>query len=376
MAKVGLYAIAKNEMKNLEAWLNNMDQGLDYIAILDTGSTDGTWEFLQEKASKDSRYIIKQEIIKPWRFDVARNHNLDMLPLDCDICVCTDEDERWLTKDWVNLLREKWIVGTTWQAGYRFDWKMDKDGVTPLHSFGYSKIHKREDLYWKYPVHEDVQLKSGERVPLEHCINLWDELILQHFPDKEKPRGYNPLIKLRVEEFNDTISHLYLALALAGEGKEEEAIKWYTKVVEHPDKTLRNETERAYCAYQIGLINFNNGDKRKALKWFRQATQIEPSYCDPWVELCRLYIQKKMYGPALKAIENCIYLSHFKNTWLEDKSIYEKNTVYLLASDCAIRCSNYKLGKIYAEKALKIDPESIDAQNLLKFINSRLEKNF
>ena len=36
---------------------------------------------------------VKQEIIKPWRFDVARNKSLELVPKDTDICVCTDLDE-------------------------------------------------------------------------------------------------------------------------------------------------------------------------------------------------------------------------------------------------------------------------------------------
>ena len=62
----------------------------DYIVVLDTGSTDGTYEKLQQ----DSRVtIIKQEEIKPWRFDVARNKSIELIPEDADILVCTDFDE-------------------------------------------------------------------------------------------------------------------------------------------------------------------------------------------------------------------------------------------------------------------------------------------
>ena len=62
----------------------------DYIVVLDTGSTDGTYEKLKE----DSRVtIVKQEVITPWRFDVARNKSMELIPEDADILVCTDFDE-------------------------------------------------------------------------------------------------------------------------------------------------------------------------------------------------------------------------------------------------------------------------------------------
>ena len=61
----------------------------DYIVVLDTGSTDGTYEKLKE----DSRVtVVKQEIITPWRFAVARNKSMELIPEDADILVCTDFD--------------------------------------------------------------------------------------------------------------------------------------------------------------------------------------------------------------------------------------------------------------------------------------------
>lgn len=54
----------------------------DYIVVLDTGSTDGSYEMLKE----DSRITcVEQKIINPWRFDVARNESMKLVPEDTDI---------------------------------------------------------------------------------------------------------------------------------------------------------------------------------------------------------------------------------------------------------------------------------------------------
>ena len=74
----------------------------DYIVVLDTGSTDGTYEKLQQ----DSRVtIVKQEEIKPWRFDVARNKSMELIPEDADILVCTDFDELF-EPNWAQKLKD------------------------------------------------------------------------------------------------------------------------------------------------------------------------------------------------------------------------------------------------------------------------------
>ena len=87
--KICVYAICKNESKFVEKWLESMSES-DYIVVLDTGSTDDTFE----KLKNDPRVtLVKQEEINPWRFDVARNRSMELVPDDADILVCTDFDE-------------------------------------------------------------------------------------------------------------------------------------------------------------------------------------------------------------------------------------------------------------------------------------------
>ena len=87
--KICVYAICKNESKFVEKWLESMSEA-DYIVVLDTGSTDDTFE----KLKNDPRVtLVKQEEINPWRFDVARNRSMELVPDDADILVCTDFDE-------------------------------------------------------------------------------------------------------------------------------------------------------------------------------------------------------------------------------------------------------------------------------------------
>jgi glycosyltransferase involved in cell wall biosynthesis len=45
--KICVYAICKNEMKFADRWLSSLYKESDYIVVLDTGSADGTYEYLQ-----------------------------------------------------------------------------------------------------------------------------------------------------------------------------------------------------------------------------------------------------------------------------------------------------------------------------------------
>ena len=87
MYKIAVYAITKNEEKFAKRWYESMSEA-DAIYVLDTGSDDNTVSLLKELGANVS---VKE--FNPWRFDVARNESLEMVPEDFDICVCTDLDE-------------------------------------------------------------------------------------------------------------------------------------------------------------------------------------------------------------------------------------------------------------------------------------------
>ena len=90
MNKICVYAIAKNEEKNVEQWVANM-QPADHILVLDTGSTDNTVELLRSLGVE----VHQKDYGDNFRFDQARNDSLDLVPDEYNIRVCTDLDERW-----------------------------------------------------------------------------------------------------------------------------------------------------------------------------------------------------------------------------------------------------------------------------------------
>ena len=77
--KVTVYAIAKNEERFARRWAQSMAEA-DEIVVLDTGSDDNTAAVLAECGVK----VTVRQIV-PWRFDVARNESLKLVPADTDI---------------------------------------------------------------------------------------------------------------------------------------------------------------------------------------------------------------------------------------------------------------------------------------------------
>ena len=118
--RVCVYAICKNESQFVDRFMDSMSEA-DDICVLDTGSTDDTVEKLRARGAH-----VEQKVISPWRFDVARNKSLKLIPKDADICCCIDLDEQFQS-GWREKLERAWQPDTT-RARYRYTWSFLPDG--------------------------------------------------------------------------------------------------------------------------------------------------------------------------------------------------------------------------------------------------------
>lgn len=195
--KTAVYTICKNELKFVDKWLF-YGQYYDYRVLLDTGSTDGTWERLQECTSNDPNLIIEQKIITPWHFSEARNYNLDMVPKDVDWCLSPDLDE-YFTK---NTLDELKIVSQarpdmTNLACDRFDVYSSTPRVGPPNFLPSNKIHKRHDYIWVQPIYEHLRWNHPSYETELYSSNIY----IVHDQDFDKPERTELYVKMLIDEY-------------------------------------------------------------------------------------------------------------------------------------------------------------------------------
>lgn len=154
-----IYSIAKNELHNLDNWLH-YSRHFSYKVILDTGSTDGTWEALQECASSDPTLIIKQVILEDFRFDTAKNLALGLCPFS-DFYLAPDMDE-WFTENTIDVLSEAFSSNSNLNNLLcdRFDIYSRNPRLGP--SVGhpaFNKIHSNK-YKWIHPVYEYLEYQD------------------------------------------------------------------------------------------------------------------------------------------------------------------------------------------------------------------------
>lgn len=180
--KIAVYTIALNEAKHVAQWVE-ATKGADYRLVCDTGSTDNTVDLLNE-----ARVETYQISVKPWRFDVARNTALSLLPDDIDVCLILDMDEI-PEPDFFDKVREQWV--STANRGWV--------GLDTGSTWAADRLHSRQGFVWKYACHEVAVPSMGTEV--ESCFI---QANIEHKPDNTKSRGqYLGMLKACVDEMPD-----------------------------------------------------------------------------------------------------------------------------------------------------------------------------
>lgn len=378
--KICVYAICKNESQFVEKWLDSMSEA-DYIVVLDTGSEDDTYE----KLKADPRVTrVEQKVISPWRFDVARNESLKLAPEDTTVYICTDLDEI-LHKGWGDALRSKWIPNFHVRANYKYIWSHTNTGE-PGRVFWYNKIHDKNWI-WKHPVHELLIPTTDltDNYISEHTLSLWDDVTLEHFPDRTKSRGsYLPLLELRAEESPDDYYGLfYLSHEYYYRGFYDKSIDILTKIVnEYADKYSNLDKAAAYLF--LGDDWRKKGDRQKALYFYTKGIEIEPTYRECYLNAAEIYNELRMYEVAASYVETALERSHRHFTWVErDKSYNEQPDDILSIAYYYIamkdknkekKATLLKVAYAYMAKALYFDPNNERLLYNKSFIDKALKE--
>lgn len=100
MNKIGLCMIVKNESKVIRRCLDSVKRLIDYVCIVDTGSTDNTIETIMVWLAENK--ILGKVVIKPWK-DFAYNRSFALAKIreqkDIDYALMIDADETLVYDD-------------------------------------------------------------------------------------------------------------------------------------------------------------------------------------------------------------------------------------------------------------------------------------
>lgn len=348
--KVCVYAICKNEEKFVSRWVESMKEA-DEIYVLDTGSTDNTVKRLE-----DLGVNVKTVIISPWRFDTARNKSLDMVPMDTDICVCTDLDEVFIA-GWREKLEQLWDNKTT-RLAYNYNWSLDKNNQ-PKVNFYIEKIHNRTDYIWTHPVHEILSY-IGSKQEYRKTTN---DITLNHYPDQTKSRSsYLPLLELSIlENPEDDRNMHYLGREYMYYGKWNECIDTLIKHLNLKSATWKDERSASMRFIARSYQQLKRYDE--ARMWLDKAIREAPYLRDPYVERAILEYKLKNWAEVIKYCQEALKIVSHEKSYINEVFSWDY-TIFDLLSISYFYQNNLDEALFYSSKALEMDSQ-----------NERLQQN-
>lgn len=339
--KVAVYAIALNEEKHVERWLESTHEA-DRIVVADTGSTDRTGFAISAHATNDDRITVAPIAIKPFRFDHARNAALAMVPDDVDVCIALDLDEV-LRPGWREALERQWKVGETTRANYRFILKPGAEMV------GF-RIHSRHDYFWQYPCHEALIAKRGTSERVEFIYNLE----IEHLPDHDKSRhGYLRMLAQAVQEYpNDPRMLFYYGRQLMyGEAwaESEQTLKRY---LEQQDGWNQ---QRAEAMRYIAQCCAHQGRKEEAAGWHMQSCIESPGERINWLHLAENRRHADDWAGGVWAIQRALNCPERPAAGSFD-SYFHSVSIYDIGAICAYYLGLQAQAEQWARVANERDP--------------------
>jgi len=142
--KVTLYAICKNEEKNVEKFLKNAEK-FDDVVVVDTGSTDTTVQLLKDAGVRVYEHPMTRE---EFDFSEARNKALSYVKTDWAFSLDFNEDITEFYYEGLNTIESEFTVF----RHQRFD---DKgDGNVIKSNEVHTRFHRTENYKWINAVHE------------------------------------------------------------------------------------------------------------------------------------------------------------------------------------------------------------------------------
>lgn len=355
--KICVYAIALNESKFVDRWVDSLQEA-DQIFVLDTGSTDDTVEKLKNRG-----VTVVSKKITPWRFDVARNESLALIPDDFDICVCVDLDEVF-EPGWRQEIEKSWTPETT-QLSYNYIWSFDSNG-NPGTSFYIQKIHANKKFKWINPVHE-ILTPINDFQPV---ITQNDTILVKHYPDLAKSRGsYLPLLELSVDENpeNDRNVH-YLGREYMYYQRWEDCISTLHKHLKLKSATWPDE--RAASMRYIARSYAELKREEEAIMWYQKAIIEAPYLREGYTELGMLYYNLKDYQNSIIYLEKALKITEKPKTYICEAFCYNE-TIYDILSIDYFYLNDMPQAIANAKRALSINPEN----DRIKANLSMYEKN-
>jgi hypothetical protein len=347
--KVAVYTIALNEAANAERWAASAADA-DYRIVADTGSTDDTVERLTRAG-----VTVHRIAVRPWRFDIARNTAMALIPAEVDVC-CTMDMDRFLAPGWRPKLEAVWTPETT-ALFCRVEYRASVDDPTPLRGWPARNFHHRWGYRFKRPVHEALYF-TGEK-EVEHSCQ---DIVIYEVQDHGKPtRGqYLPLMELAHEEDPDDAQICFwLGRDYMWANRHAEGVELLQRYLSLPTSTWTEER----CEAMRYLARMQ---PERRMLWLDKARLEAPHRRETWLDLAEELHGRADWPNLFWACTNGIENTWRTGSYLDDHNCWGSRLFELGAVACR-HLAALDRARDWGKKAAELDPGNQQLQDDLDF---------
>ena len=351
--KIAVYTIALNESAHAERWASSAADA-DYRIVADTGSTDDTVERLTRAG-----VTVHRIAVRPWRFDVARNAAMALIPSDVDVCATMDMD-MYLEPGWRPKLEAAWtsdITALYCNMALRNSVEDPKPKTYPSKSF-----HARWGYRFKRPVHEAL-FYSGEEVSPSRL-----DIVMNHLRTTDtNHEKYLALMELaHREDSGDAQICFWLGREYMWAGQNDRAGELLERYLSLPSSTWTEERSEA-------MRYLARTQPEKKMLWLDRARIEAPHRREIWHDLAEEFHGQADWLNLFWACTNGIEKTHRTGSYLDDGSCWGFR-LFDLSAIAAWHLNAMDLAVQRGQKALELDTNNQRLKNNLDFFIRRREE--
>ncbi len=337
---ISLCMIVKNEEIVLGRALESAKDFADEIIVVDTGSTDGTWEIAKQYTDKVFRFEWTDD------FSAARNFSFSKAAMDYQMWLDADDvvpEESAAKIQKLKSTLDDALDIVTMKYYTHFD-----ENNRPVYCLTRERLIKREKNYrWEDPVHECITIVGNI---LRTDIEIWHKK-----PDRTISSDRNIKIYEALEKrgHNFTARQLfYYAIELKDHGLFEKAANYYERFLDTGKGWV--EDIIAGC-FSLAICYKASGKKEKILPILFKSFEYDSPRAEICSEIGYYYKDAGKYDIAYRWFDTAGNLQHFDSAGfiLLDYWGYIPN---IEACVCLSNMGDYKRAFEYNERAGSFKP--------------------
>ncbi len=348
-----LNMIVRNESEHIENALNSVDDLVDEMVIVDTGSTDNTIEIAR-------RYGVRI-LRKPWANDFSAARNQAIERSTCDWIFWMDADDR-LAPDSLGALRKLWQTGMPQVAAVCV--ANEQQGERGPEFLQFRLFPRDPDIRFERPVHEQMVFSARKKgLP----ATSYDTVRVLHIGYcsarrcKSKAQRNLPLIITGVDQRPDDLSlRMSLGECYSQLGENQKALKIFLDTANDRTVWERDRDVFTQAHFAAGWLLKALGRTHEAKRYLYRCLYLNDSYIEAFLELGLIWYGEKNLEKAFHCMVKAADTSpNLRLVSAVDRRSVKMRSVYYLA-EILLAWGRNKPARDLLERALHLFPQVLE----------------